>query len=248
MNNDLQFPGGVGLTQLRVYDSLAPDGVRGGSPHVHFACTECYYVEAGAGRVQTLCREGFREFELQKGALVWFSPGVIHRLINDGDLEIFVVMANGGLPEAGDFVLTFPPNILAKPSDYFEAASLSSRGEVFASGEDAALRRRDLAVEGFGMLRRDFDIIGADILETFYQMALPLLAPKLEAWQSVWRNGPLQAAQTTGEHLAALQNGDVSHLLNGAVQTLDASATRKLGMCGTLGTYLPEGKTVAAKE
>lgn len=248
MLKTLDFPGSVGLTHLRVYDSLAPDGLRGGSPHVHFACTECYYVQAGAGRVQTLSSEGYREFELQKGALVWFSPGVIHRLINDGELEIFVVMENGGLPEAGDFVLTFPPDILRDSSDYFAAASLSSQGEVFAAGEDAAMKRRDLAVEGFHVLRRDYGIIGSDILETFYEMALPLLAPKLTAWENVWQNGPLAAAQTTGERLKALQSGDVSHLLNAATRTLNANATRKLGMCGTLGTYLPEGKTVASRD
>ena len=36
------LPGAVGVTHLRVYDTPAPDGVPGGSPHVHFACTEAY--------------------------------------------------------------------------------------------------------------------------------------------------------------------------------------------------------------
>jgi hypothetical protein len=34
------FPGAIGVTHLRVYDSLAPDGLAGGSPHMHFACSE----------------------------------------------------------------------------------------------------------------------------------------------------------------------------------------------------------------
>ena len=37
------------------------------------------------------------------------SPHVhLHRAVNDGDLQVVVVMRNSGLPEAGDAVLTFP--------------------------------------------------------------------------------------------------------------------------------------------
>jgi mannose-6-phosphate isomerase-like protein (cupin superfamily) len=246
-----QFPGAVGLTHLRVYDTPAPDGSRGGSPHVHFTCTECYYISAGAGRVQTLSSEGFQEFEVQEGRLVWFSPGVIHRLINESNLEIFVVMGNGGLPEAGDFVLTFPPSILNDNAAYFQVASLSSHGEVFASNEAAAMRRRDLAVEGFQTLLQDFEARGETALREFYERALPLVSPKLSAWETVWRNGPLQAAYDTGNQLAALQRGDVSHLLQGRPCAMAPPGDgrkgggRKLGMCGTLATYLTEGTTVS---
>jgi hypothetical protein len=31
------LPGGVGLTRLRVYESGGPEGLRGGSPHMHLA-------------------------------------------------------------------------------------------------------------------------------------------------------------------------------------------------------------------
>ena len=55
------LPGAVGVTHLRVYDTPAPDGVPGGSPHVHFACTEAYVTVGGRGAVQTLCADGFRE-------------------------------------------------------------------------------------------------------------------------------------------------------------------------------------------
>ena len=50
---------------------------------------------------------------LEPGAFVWFTPGTIHRLVNGGDLEILVLMQNAGLPEAGDMVITFPPDVLA---------------------------------------------------------------------------------------------------------------------------------------
>ena len=247
MNNPL-LPGAVGLTHLRVYDSLAPDGLRGGSPHLHFACTEAYFALSGRGAVQTLSAQGYREFALKPGEVVWFSPGVIHRLVNhDGQLEILVVMQNAGLPEAGDFVLTLPPEMMENSERYFEVASLSAHGEVFTSSDAAARRRRDLAVEGFAALRQRFDEKGEAALREFYSAALRLVAPQLEAWQGVWQRGPLAATQATGEHLAALQNGDVAHLLRGAAASLPVpGAERKLGVCGTLGLYLPEGVTVAA--
>jgi mannose-6-phosphate isomerase-like protein (cupin superfamily) len=248
MSNIPLLPGAVGLTHLRVYDTVAPDGLHGGSPHLHFACTECYYAIQGHGRVQTLSAAGYQEFTLEPGGVVWFSPGVIHRLINlDDRLEIFVVMQNAGLPEAGDFVLTLPPEILHDPQKYFEVASLSALGEVFTSTEAAAYRRRDLAVEGFAVLRRRFEEIGEAALHEFYETAVHLIEPKLEAWRNVWQSGPLAAAQATGEHLTALQAGDVSHLLHGAAVAMPPPGVqRKLGMCGTLGPYLPEGTTVTA--
>jgi mannose-6-phosphate isomerase-like protein (cupin superfamily) len=101
------LPGGTSLTHLRVYNTEGPDGLCGGSPHLHFACSEAYCVAAGQGAVQTLCQSGFREVPLKPGYVVWFTPGLIHRLINhDGQLEICVVMENAGLPEHGDSLLT----------------------------------------------------------------------------------------------------------------------------------------------
>ncbi len=148
------LPGAVGVTHLKVYDTRAPDGLLGGSPHMHFACTEAYMVLAGRGAVQTLGAAGLRELPLEPGRLVWFTPGLIHRLINlDGRLEIMVLMQNAGLPEAGDFVLTFAPEILADEQAYFAAASLAPTGHVYTDSEAAAKRRRDLAVDGFAVLR-----------------------------------------------------------------------------------------------
>jgi len=237
------LPGSVGLTHLRVYDTESPDGLRGGSPHLHFACTECYYVEKGRGLVQTLCAAGYREFSLEPGEVVWFSPGVIHRLVNIDALEIFVVMQNSGLPEAGDFVLTMPEDVMADPDKYFAAASLAAGGEVYANGIEAAHRRRDMAVLGFAELRRQIGERGLQALEAFYQAALPLVRPKIDAWENIRQTGPLAAAVATGQQLAALQSGDISHLLNGSVHSMPPPEDRRLGMCGTLGTYLPEGVT-----
>src|SRR5262245_42081359 len=152
------LPGAVGVTHLRVYDTRAPDGLVGGSPHLHFACTEAYMVLAGRGAVQTLSADGFKELPLEAGRLAWFTPGLIHRLINlDGRLEILVLMQNAGLPEAGDFVLTFPQDVLADEHAYLDAASLAPSGHVYTSSAEAARRRRDLAVDGFTVLRERFE-------------------------------------------------------------------------------------------
>lgn len=118
------LPGGVGVSRLRVYDTVAPDGLVGGTPHVHLCCTEGYVVTDGEGAVQTLTSSGFRETPLRPGVVVWFEPGTVHRLVNTGGLGIVVLMQNSGLPEAGDAVLTFPPDVLADPGVYAAAAEL----------------------------------------------------------------------------------------------------------------------------
>ncbi|HMO59252.1 MAG TPA: cupin domain-containing protein [Roseiflexaceae bacterium] len=237
------MPSAVGLTHLKVYDTRTPDGLIGGSPHVHFVCTEMYIIVGGRGAVQTLSPSGFHETPLEPGMALWFTPGTIHRLINgDGLLEIQIVMQNAGLPEAGDFVLTFPEAILNDADAYFDAASLSPRGEVYTSSQAAAVRRRDLAVEGFTELRQRYDAEGAVALERFYTAALRLIQPKLDTWRGVWQRGPLAATTRTGEQLAALAAGDTTHLHEGSLCMLPPPGdNRRLGVCGTLGVYLPEG-------
>ena len=154
------FPGATGVTVLDVYDWPAPDGLPGGSAHVHLASTEGYVVLAGAGRLQTLGERGYAETPLRPGECLWFTPGTIHRLVNDGGLRLLVVMQNAGLPEHGDAVLTFPPEVLADPAAYASAASLASGagdpGSSPATDEAlaaAARRRASLAVEGYLVLR-----------------------------------------------------------------------------------------------
>jgi mannose-6-phosphate isomerase-like protein (cupin superfamily) len=237
------LPGAVGVTHLRVYDTRTPDGLVGGSPHLHFACTEAYMVLAGRGAVQTLGAAGFEELILEPGRLLWFTPGLIHRLINyDGRLEILVLMQNAGLPEAGDAVLTFPPHILADQQAYFDAASLRPSGHVYASSAEAARHRRDLAVDGFTVLRQRFEQHGVAALEEFYHATLRLVQPRLDAWHTAWEHGPLAAAQRTGEQFDALQEGRIEHLCEGAIYGLPRpDEPGRLGMCGMLGVYQPEG-------
>jgi mannose-6-phosphate isomerase-like protein (cupin superfamily) len=239
------LPGGISVTHLRVYDSEGPDGLRGGSPHLHFACSEAYFVAAGQGSVQTLCQSGFQEVPLQPGSIVWFTPGLIHRLINhDGGLEIYVVMENAGLPEHGDSLLTLAPHYLKDEPAYLEVASLSPTGAVFANSAEAARHRRDLAVEGFLALRHAFESNGASTLSEFYDQAVQLMKVKAYEWRELWEAGPASTIRRTESYLQALAAGSGSYLSDGAVFDLPVDLkdeTRKLGFCGTLRPYFPEG-------
>lgn len=234
------FPGAIGVSHLRVYDSEAPDGLRGGTPHVHSVCTEAYAVVAGHGAVQTLTMEGFRETPIEAGSFVWFSPGTIHRLVNgDGGLEILVLMSNSGLPEAGDMVLAFPPALLADPAAYERAAVLPPDALTTAGPSQPAQDRRDLAVEGF--LQLEAAVTAGDLapLQRFYRDAVSLLGPRATGWSEIVAAGPTTAALDAATAVGAVLAGRVDHLLQAAVHALPPPPDeRRYGCCGTLGTYL----------
>jgi mannose-6-phosphate isomerase-like protein (cupin superfamily) len=225
------FPGGIGISGLRVYDWPAVDGTCGGSPHVHLACSECYYVIGGQGSVQTLTRRGFAETPLREGTVAWFTPGTIHRLVNDGDLRIIVVMQNSGLPEAGDAVFTFPAEVLADAENYPAHAQ--------AADEESARRRRDLAVEGFEELRRRVEAGEDSALDDFYRSAVRLKQDVLDAWEKRWRAGALASAERTGEQLDRLRDGDIGHLTEADVHVVRAEGPQRFGMCGRLDVHDP---------
>src|SRR6202035_5935447 len=91
------FPGATGVTVLDVYDWPAPDGLPGGSAHVHLASTEGYMVLSGAGRLQTLGERGYAETPLRPGECLWFTPGTIPRLGHHPGLRAPVALQKGGL-------------------------------------------------------------------------------------------------------------------------------------------------------
>jgi len=234
------FPGAIGMSHLRVYDTEAPDGLAGGTPHLHTLCTEAYAVVAGKGRVQTLTTSGFREVPLEPGALVWFTPGTIHRLVNDGGLEILVLMQNAGLPEAGDMVITFAPDVVDDPARYAAAATLPAGERTTAGSGAAAQVRRDAAVSAFLDLRKSSTDDGGAALARFHAAAAALVRPLLDRFAQVWRDGPQAAALATEAQLAALAAGDIRHLAEASVHRLDPPPDeRRMGCCGTLGTYVP---------
>ena len=265
------FPGATAITVLDVYDWVAPDGLPGGSAHVHLASTEGYVVASGAGRLQTLGERGYAETPLRPGDCLWFTPGTIHRLVNEGDLRLFVVMQNAGLPEHGDAVLTFPPEILADSDAYARAATLPSGGQpagggarggeaggsagagVFGgdgtgdSGVAAAARRRaGLAVEGYLALRERVLESGPGALHDFYAAALRLAGQRADDWRDRWQAGALATAELTGDHLDEIGAGVAGHLDAAGLWRIERPAEeRSYGMCGRLTTY-PAARAVRA--
>lgn len=226
----IPFPGATSVSILDVYSWEAPDGLPGGSPHLHTACTEGYVVVGGRGRVQTLDVGGFQVTPLHEGSVAWFGPGVIHRLVNDGDLRIVVVMQNNGLPEAGDAVLTFPADIVGDPDRYAEWAGLTPGDE-----EASAQRRQSRAVEGFTELRAQLDAQGPAALHRFFNAAARIVAPKVPRWRQTWRDGPVRTVTATGEQLDALEIRVGDHLAAGRLDTQEPAP--RFGMCGRLSTY-----------
>jgi len=243
------FPGGTSVSHLRVYDWPTPDGAGlagGGTPHLHTASSEAYVVLTGAGSVQTLCPQGFAETALVPGVLVWFTPGVVHRLVNAGGLEILVVMSNAGLPEAGDAVLTFPADLLADVGRYREAATLPAPGpRLGAKDADddivvaaAARTRRDLALEGFATLRARLDHEGPSGLDDLYAAAGRLVADRVPGWQEIWSACVLGQTAATAQALTDLAEGNAPHLAQAAVGSATARpGPRRYGMCGRLQTW-----------
>ncbi|MEU5289477.1 cupin [Streptomyces sp. NPDC020755] len=230
------LPGAVAVSHLSVYDWPAADGLRGGTPHLHLTCSEGYVVVGGSGSVQTLTASGFQETPLTPGALVWFTPGAVHRLVNDDGLRVIVLMQNSGLPEAGDAVLTLPPRCLADPDVYRAAATLP--GDAAEDVQERAARaRRDLAVEGFLVLREAVEGGDPEPLAAFHRAAAALVRPRTPEWRSRWEKGAATAAAATAAQLDALDRGEAGHLADARVRAERPSARGRFGMCGRLDVY-----------
>lgn len=241
----LPLPGGTSVSHLRVYDSVGPDGLAGGTPHLHTVCTEAYLVVAGEGSVQSLSGEGFAETPLVAGTIAWFSPGTIHRLINhDGHLEIFVVMSNAGLPEAGDMVLAFEPSVLADESTYRAAADLPADASTTDGSPDPARRRRDLAVDGFGHWSRAVGELGVGGLAPLYERAVELVGERARQWGALLDGDPTLDLERSRAQVAAIAGGAdrsaaADLLAQSALRTKSLHPdTRRMGCCGTLGTVI----------
>ncbi|KAB8166278.1 cupin [Streptomyces sp. 3MP-14] len=236
------LPGAVGLSHLRAYEWEAADGVCGGSPHLHLVCTEAYVVTGGRGAVQTLSPQGYREIPLEAGAVAWFTPGTVHRMVQGGDLRVTVLMQNSGLPEAGDAVFTFPPEVLADPERYAEAARLPARSGPEA--EAAARRRRDLAVAGFLPLRAALEAGDPEPYRAFQRAAAALVRHRVPTWRELWRAGALAAAERTGAQLDALEAGAPEYLAESDAFDTVPSRHGGWGMCGRRDEYEVPGATL----
>ncbi|MCF2128304.1 cupin domain-containing protein [Strepomyces sp. STD 3.1] len=231
------FPGAVGVSRLTVYDWPTVEGLPGGgTPHLHLTCSEGYVVTAGRGAVQTLTTSGFRETPLEPGTVAWFTPGTIHRLVNDGGLEITVVMQNSGLPEAGDAVLTLPQDLLTDPGTYADAVRIPADAPE-AEQARIARARRDLATRRFLELREAAENGDPEPLAAFQRAAADLVRPRLDDWEQRWLDGAHAAAEATRAHIDALRGKDDGHLAEARVSATGPGASGRFGMCGRLAVY-----------
>lgn len=232
------FPGGTSVTRLNVYTDAAPDALHGGTPHLHTVSTEAYIVTAGSGELQTIDRAGFHTAELAAGSVIWFGAGTIHRAVNHGGLEVAVIMSNAGLPEAGDAVMTFPAAVVADAARYREAATLPDASIDRAAASAAAARRRDLAVEGFGVLREAALAGRPEALEEFYAAAVQLVSGRAAEWRGIWEERVLDDVARTRGLLDDLAAGRSAQLgVSGATSASPHDGEPKFGMCGLLRTY-----------
>ena len=143
---NLLLPGGIGLRRIKVYEQPGPDGVIGGGAHFHSVSAESYYVVSGYGELELLSYSGFEVLKLEPNMVIYFQPGVIHRVCNPNkNLVILSIMQNGGVAERTDFFLTFPMDIIADARSYQQAMRSKNLTE--------ALARRDLSIKGYRVLR-----------------------------------------------------------------------------------------------
>ncbi|WP_158587946.1 cupin domain-containing protein [Actinomadura logoneensis] len=240
MRTTTGLPAGIGLSQVQVYSSQAPDGQCGGTPHLHLTCTELYFTLRGRGAAEFLTSRGPERVPLEPGVAVQFTPGTVHRLVNSDDpLQVLVIMENGRLNEEGDVVFAFPDTDLADPGTY---ASLADTGPIDAPDLAAVTRRRDRAVTGFVQRTRAWheDPAGGRAqLDLLHQRAAALVRDRAARWPTVIAQGPEVALRQLSQRAAAAQAGDPTHLAEGRVTVLprfDAQALTPK-MCGSLWSY-----------
>jgi hypothetical protein len=192
-----------------------------------------YFVLRGSGFVEMIDSSGFSRVELKEHSALVFSPGTIHRLVNPkGDMEILVVMANSGLPERGDNVVTFKKDILLDPA-LFKAA-------IKVETETDAKRRRNEGVEGFLELKAAFDHSpqdGRQALEEFYQLAIDRTAFARADWRDIVTDGALSEVRASMNQLNQLDNVTTRYLYDAQHHVIHPSAYSKLGFCGHLNRY-----------
>jgi mannose-6-phosphate isomerase-like protein (cupin superfamily) len=242
------LPGGVGLTHIQVYSEPCPDGLIGGGAHIHMVCSEIYYVLAGTGQIELLSMDGIETVELSPLKAVFFRPGVFHRVLNPHkNLQLLAIMQNGGLPERGDFVMSFPADVLASPAAYQQALRAPNLAD--------ALSRRDLSIKGYLELKAAFaqsKEAGHTTLREFYRAARALIAPKVDAFEWVLKVGAQNEAKNSLDACDFIKAGRTDYLEMAQHAALDPlREPARAGMCGELHAYaldesfLTEGRKVA---
>jgi len=235
------LPSGIGLSHLKVYTEDAPGTLAcgpGGSAHFHTVCSELYFVLSGSGFVELLSSKGYQKVPLEPRQVICMTPGIIHRLDNPNkNLEILVIMQNGGLAERSDYVLTFPEKIISDDAAYAHAVRISSHAD--------AITRRDLSLEGFHALKTAFQAgpdAGNAALEKLYQHAHRILGPKVEGFEWMLRTGSLTELKTSHDAVDFVRNNHMEYLTKARWCIIDPAQDQiRSGLCGDLRSYAVSG-------
>ena len=138
--------------------------------------------------------------------------------------------------------MTFPPDHLS-PETYPKASSLLD-ADGTPSPERARVRR-DLAVEGFTELKRQWRRGNHSAYEDFCAAAVRLVQPRLDSWEKTVTDGALAAAHTALRQISALKRDDFNHLFEAQVSRIARPSRQTLGMCGFLRAHVPDHRADA---
>jgi hypothetical protein len=100
------------------------------------------------------------------------------------------------------------------------------------------MARRDLALQGYAVLRERYEAEGPAALDDFYAAAIRIVRPQLADWRKRWEQGARRLADETGAALDALEAGTAPHLQSAVLHELPTPTEfGRHGMCGRLDIY-----------
>ena len=241
------FPGAIGATHLRVYDTTRPTGWLA-APRTSTPCaprrTSCWPVPAW-------CRPsppGLRRDVLEPGAWCGSPRAPSTGWSTAATSRSSCSCRTPACPRPATWSSPWRPTWWPMPMPTPGRHVARRRATTTGTGAGARIRR-DRAVETFVGLRAAVEAGRVDELVAFHAAAAALVAPQLDRWRAVLADGPAAEVVRTQRSLAALAAGDHTHLADASVHRIgghDADAVRRMGCCGTLGTYLPEPRSRGA--
>lgn len=140
-------------------------------------------------------------------------------------------------------VLAFHPSLLVNSDGYRAAADLPEDGRTTDDAPDAAVRRRNLAVDGFTHWRGAVEAAGPSALSGLYAAAVDLVGERPQAWRALVDEDPAHDLERSRLQIEALCESDRSPAAARLHESVVRSrsllpGTRAMGCCGTLGTVV----------
>ena len=101
-----------------------------------------------------------------------------------------------------------------------------------------AMARRDLALEGYAVLRERHEAEGPSALDDFYAAPVRIVQLQVADWRKRWEQGARRLADETGAALDALEAGRAPYLRTAGLRRLpEPTEFGRHGMCGRLDVY-----------